>query len=474
MKTDRKNSTIFILIAALLLFVVLTILVIAEHTQIQAFNANVYDPIAGLITPPLTTTATLIGRLTHWYSYAPIILVLLIIPRTRVKIGLPMAIVLSISAFLGPVLLKNIFAIERPIINQLIEPGGFGYPSGHSMNAMVFFGMLSILVLRYATSKPLKTGFTAFAVIAILLVGLSRIYLGVHVATDVIGGYLAGGAVLCGMILLEKYLTNMRILKITLISLVSATVLIHAIHALTLDRMVVYNEITFSSPNVPAEMDGYSIAFVTDTHTETGRRLRGVVEELNRRHVDLLLLGGDFTYDSDDLALALALLSQVETTDGIFGIEGNHDNYQILFPVMEAHNIKPLSNSGLYVRDNFFLAGVEDLWNRNPDIAAATEGAGADSFVLLLAHNPDTTMLQDTTGVDLILSGHTHGGQLNFFGVVSIGLDSRVISDYGERFKGGWAESRDGTPVYVSRGIGDYYPRVFARPEVTLITLRRE
>ena len=474
MTTDRKNTTIFILLAALLLFVILTVLVIAEHAQIQAFNANVYDPIARLITPPLTTAATLIGRLTHWYSYAPIILLLLIIPRTRMKIGLPMAVVLSVSAIMGPVLLKNIFAIERPIINQLIEPGGFGYPSGHSMNAMVFFGMLSILVLRYAASKPLKIGFTAFSVVAILLVGLSRIYLGVHVATDVIGGYLAGGAVLCGMVLLEKYLTNMRILKITVVSLVSATLLIHAVHALTLDRMVVYNEITFSSPNIPAEMDGYTIAFVTDTHTETGSRLRGVVDELNDRPVDLLLLGGDFTFDSDELELVMGLLSQVQTTDGIFGIEGNHDKYEILFPAMEAHGIKPLSNSGVYVRNNFFLAGVEDLWNRSPDVATATADAGTDSFVLLLAHNPDISMLQDTADVDLILSGHTHGGQLNFFGVISIGLDSRIISDYGERFKGGWAESRDGTPVYVSRGIGDYYPRVFARPEVTLITLRSE
>jgi len=71
------------------------------------------------------------------------------------------------------------------------------------------------------------------------------------------------------------------------------------------------------------------------------------------------------------------------------------------------------------------------------------------------------------------LSGHTHGGQLNFFGLWSIGLESRVISDYGERFRGGWSTGQDGTPIYTCRGIGEYYPRVFARPEVTLITLRR-
>ena len=251
-------------------------------------------------------------------------------------------------------------------------------------------------------------------------------------------------------------------------------VLIHAFHAMTLDRVIVYSEITFSSPNIPAELDGYIIAFVTDIHAETDRRLRSVVTELQQRQIDLLLLGGDFTFDHDELDRTMALIAQITATDGIFGVDGNHDDYQALFAAMQAHGITPLSNSGLYIRDGFYLAGVEDLWNRNPNIATAIAGAGADSFVLLVSHNPDVSMQQDTTGVDLILSGHTHGGQLNFFNLWSLGLETRVISHYGERFRQGWAESRDGTPVYVCRGIGEYYPRVFARPEVTLITLVRE
>ena len=264
-----------------------------------------------------------------------------------------------------------------------------------------------------------------------------------------------------------------KIVKICLLSAVTLIVLVHAIHALTLDRIVVYNEISFTSPNIPAEMDGYRIAFVTDIHAMSrfDERLQRVVNELNQRQIDLLLIGGDIAFDHNDLDPAIALLAQIVTTDGSFGVEGNHDKYQALFAAMEAHGITPLSNSGLYIRDGFYLAGVEDLWNRNPDISVAIANAGSDSFVLLLSHNPDVSMEQDTTGVDLILSGHTHGGQLNFFGRWSIGLDSGIISHYGDRFRAGWAESRDGTPVYVCRGAGQYYPRVFARPEVTLITL---
>lgn len=271
----------------------------------------------------------------------------------------------------------------------------------------------------------------------------------------------------------EKKSTIHVITKISLFVLV-LVVLIHVVHGTTLDRIVVYNEITFSSTNISEEMDGYRIAFVTDIHAATNRRLKTVVKELNQRQVDLLLLGGDIAWNSDILDQTLELLTQVKTTDGIFGIEGNHDDYQVLFAAMKAQNITPLSNSGLYLHDGFYLAGVEDLWNRNPNIEAAVAGADENSFVLLLSHNPDVSMKQPTTKVDLILSGHTHDGQLNFFGLWSIGLDSRIISEYGDKFRGGWALSQDGTPVYVCSGVGEFYPRVFARPEVTLITLIHE
>ena len=119
------------------------------------------------------------------------------------------------------------------------------------------------------------------------------------------------------------------------------------------------------------------------------------------------------------------------------------------------------------------MAGVHDLWNRNPDVKAAVAGADADDFILLLSHNPDVSMLQSTTGVDLILSGHTHGGQITFFGI-PLYLLRGSITNYGMRFANGFAESRDGVPVYTSNGVGEYYtvPRVFARPEAVIFTMR--
>jgi predicted MPP superfamily phosphohydrolase len=168
-------------------------------------------------------------------------------------------------------------------------------------------------------------------------------------------------------------------------------------------------------------------------------------------------------------------ISHIISNDGVFGVEGNHDNPTDLFTVMNAYGINLLSNNGFYIQDNF-LAGVKDLRSRDASIEFATQTALSEDFVLLLTHNPDVTMQQKTLGVDLVLSGHTHGGQVRIFGVFAPALVSNFVTHYDHKFMSGWSESRDGIPVYVSNGVGTLYnlPRVFARPQVILITLFNE
>jgi len=253
-----------------------------------------------------------------------------------------------------------------------------------------------------------------------------------------------------------------------------AVVAIHVLHSLTLDRITQYVEVPFHSPRIPAALDGYRIAFVTDTHSISERRLNGVASRLDDSKIDLLLLGGDFHHNIERARHTIEILSGIQTTDGIYGVEGNHDTRADLFPVMNAHGITPLFNSGVHIRDNFLLAGTADFKTLSPapSIAEATENAAPDDFVLLLTHNADITMRQPTTGIDLILSGHTHGGHVRFFGLWAPALTlSRAVTHYGQRFMSGWAKSRDGVPVYVSHGAGGYFPRVFARPQVIILTL---
>jgi undecaprenyl-diphosphatase len=204
-KPVKSTKSIAIISLALLLFIILTIFVLIDDLTLQYINYSVHDWFASYIVPALVDSSSLIGILTNWYLYAPILLFLLILPRTRFKIGLPMAITVSTSAIVGPIILKNIFAIPRPEIGQLIEASGYGYPSGHSLNSVVFFGMSAIMIHRYSTKPVLKIGFIIFAIVAALIVGTSRLYLGVHTLSDVIGGYLLGIAFICAEPIIENF-----------------------------------------------------------------------------------------------------------------------------------------------------------------------------------------------------------------------------------------------------------------------------
>jgi len=254
--------------------------------------------------------------------------------------------------------------------------------------------------------------------------------------------------------------------------LIAVVPIIHIAHGFTLDRMIRYVEIEFHSENWPPELDGYRIAFKTDIHTTPHETIEQVVVELNKKNVDLLLLGGDFSMHGDHYQGSLREIAQISTTDGIFGVDGNHDDFRRLFAAKEQHGITPLDNNGMQIREGFYLAGVHDMWNRSPDVSTAIAGANTEDFILLVSHNPDVTMVQSTAGVDLVLSGHTHNGQIAFFGIPFYLLRGSITS-YGMRFGQGFAESNDGVPVFTSNGIGDLYtiPRIFARPEVVIFTM---
>lgn len=250
--------------------------------------------------------------------------------------------------------------------------------------------------------------------------------------------------------------------------------LIHIFSAFTLDRQMQYKQIRYSSEKVSADLDGYRIAFITDTHDISMERLQNVMQKLNASPPDLLVLGGDFPSSPDAVFRSMEILSAVNAKDGIYGVDGNHDHFRDLFAAMKANGITPVSNSGVTVRKHLYLAGTEDLWSRNPDVKKALKGAKSDDFVLLLAHNPDTSMEQDTSDVDLILSGHTHGGHITFFGLWAPALmPKKSITLYGQRFMSGWAKNSIGTDVYTSNGTGylKSVPRIFSRPQVILLTL---
>lgn len=274
----------------------------------------------------------------------------------------------------------------------------------------------------------------------------------------------------------EKKCASIRRISLAVLLLVF---LLHLGSALTLDRIPQYVETSFTSSKISPDLDGYVIAFVSDTHEISLRKLAKVVDNINRRQVDLLLLGGDYARN-DGYWQTMELLCQTQTTDGIYGVDGNHDKSWLVFEIMQKYGIKSLSNTGLELHPGLYLAGVADLWNRRPDVARAVAAAKPNAFTLLVSHNPDVVMLQDTTNVDVMLSGHTHGGIITFFGLWTPSL--YLISGYGHKFMGGWTDAPHATAVFVSKGVGChklgglplYLPRVFARPQVIYLSLKAQ
>ncbi len=193
------NKKIWLLLGFVTAFVLLAVAVLSGN--VEGFNGVIINRIQSFENAPLTSVTVFISNMGEWFVYAPIAILLIIIPRSRMKIGIPAAAVLASSAALNQ-LLKISLHVDRPNIYPLITETGFGFPSGHSMNATAFVGICAYMFMRYTYKKTLKIASISFSVVFIALMGFSRIYLGVHNPTDVIGGYLCGLAVIAAAVLL--------------------------------------------------------------------------------------------------------------------------------------------------------------------------------------------------------------------------------------------------------------------------------
>lgn len=167
-----------------------------ESGQSQGFDMLLCRAIYGARNEALTVCFTAITYIGNWQTVSLLCLFLLIWKKTRVAYGVPV----SIAAVTSSVLYKGmkwIFARPRPGIEfRLIEESGLSFPSGHSMTSLVFYGLLLILLLQGQARKKTAYGLTAFFCCLIFLIGCSRIYLGVHYPTDVLGGFCLGSALL--------------------------------------------------------------------------------------------------------------------------------------------------------------------------------------------------------------------------------------------------------------------------------------
>ncbi len=231
---------------------------------------------------------------------------------------------------------------------------------------------------------------------------------------------------------------------------------------------------TLVLPRLPAAWDGLTILHLSDLHflgTPGRDYFQFVMDRCAEWQPDLVALTGDITDTNRHIRWIMPVLGRLRWRIAAFAILGNHDHW-----LEETYIRRRLRRLGMIVPHNTWhpievrgellvVIGHEGPWlNPAPDLTDCPR----EPFRLCLSHTPDNIRWAQRAGVDLMLSGHVHGGQIRFpvFGSVL------VPSRYGRRYDCGVFDEAP-TLLHVSRGLsGDYPLRYLCRPEATLLTLR--
>ncbi|RKN47251.1 metallophosphoesterase [Streptomyces hoynatensis] len=241
-------------------------------------------------------------------------------------------------------------------------------------------------------------------------------------------------------------------------------------------RHLTTKHVRVALPRLPRAAEGYRIAVVSDIHLGPlmgGSHCRRVVDAVNATRPDLITVVGDLVdAEVDDLRSAVAPMADLSARHGAYFVTGNHEYYVdtgAWVDHVRELGLRPLVNSREEL-EYFDLAGVNDVSGEGsdfggPDYEAALGDRDPGRVSVLMAHQPVMVHEAADWGVDLQLSGHTHGGQLWPITWVAAAANPTLagLDRFGD------------TQLYVSRGAGAWGPpvRVGADPDVTVVELRR-
>ena len=250
-------------------------------------------------------------------------------------------------------------------------------------------------------------------------------------------------------------------------------------------RHIKIRTIEIQSKDIPEEFNGKRILFVADFQYDTMSRYnrkqqKKAIELINAQKKDMVLLGGDYATWEKNIPKFYEDAKDIKIPElGVYAIYGNHE-----YPGEEetAENMKKLGFN-LLVNENrkitinnesIYIAGVTDLWHGNPDAEKALEGIKKEDFVLFLTHNPEyfeDMKEAEKEKTDMILAGHSHAGQITFFGKI-------IVSAVKNKEKYGYGmKNYGGHKLYITSGIGgaalEMFIRFFAQPEIVIFELKR-
>jgi predicted MPP superfamily phosphohydrolase len=225
---------------------------------------------------------------------------------------------------------------------------------------------------------------------------------------------------------------------------------------------------------LPPELVGLRIGLITDVHRSrwvSADDVSHAVQSLMAERPDLVILGGDYVTwgNRTYVGPSAEALRPLTAPHGVFGIIGNHDDDHDMPAALVKNGVQMLKDARtrLLIRGApIDLVGVRFWTKRGTDIASVSRGA--TGTVILLAHDPRRLAEAAALKIPLVLSGHTHGGQVVLPGIGAIAAQKfPVVAGLGRR---------DETTMFVSRGVGTVYVpvRINCPPEVAVLTLQRE
>jgi predicted MPP superfamily phosphohydrolase len=231
------------------------------------------------------------------------------------------------------------------------------------------------------------------------------------------------------------------------------------------------------SNKMPRPFDGFSILHITDMHVDMSegamRRLSDILPNLN---YDICVLTGDYrgkTHGPFEATLNGMARVRPHLSGPVYGVLGNHDTIRMV-PGLESMGIRMLLNENVPIvrhGEQIYLAGIDDAhFYRVDNIEKAASEIPDDAFSILLSHTPEIYRQGAHAGFDLLLSGHTHGGQICLPGSIPITLDSVLPRHMGS---GAWGYRN--MAGYTSAGVGSCIVavRLNCPPEITLHRLER-
>lgn len=192
LQTTGIHRSLWLAIIAVILFTLLAISIMAGLTV--GFEGWAYQESTEHMSPILTLLVKAVTHLGDTIAVTSICLFLILLPKSRMTIAAPISITVIVS-FLLNLVLKNLFARERPDLLRLVNETSYSFPSGHAMINASLYMMIILLIFDANLPRRRQIGLAIACVALTIAIGVSRIYLGVHYAGDVIGGWLLGSAV---------------------------------------------------------------------------------------------------------------------------------------------------------------------------------------------------------------------------------------------------------------------------------------